>query len=330
MNLSLMQIFPLRVLLIGLGKIGMGYDLGNQDNRFILSHAKAIHLHPQFEIAAAIEKNSERRLEFEKHYNKPSFSKISEIYNKDIADIAIIATPTSTHGKILKRIIKNKLVDFVLCEKPLSYNIDEAQSMINLCHKTGTKLFVNYMRRVDPAAKIIKQRIDSGAINMPIKGNCWYSKGLIHNGSHMFNLIEFWLGRLIDFTIIGSNGAEHNRDPELDFAAFFELGSIVFQAAWEEHFSHYTIELLSPSGRIRYDEEGFNVSWQTTKCDLVFNGHMTLDKELECLDSQMHKYQFNVLESIIEEYTRGKSSLCTGKDALITLESLNQVASKGI
>ena len=28
----------------------------------------------------------------------------------------------------------------------------------------------------------------------PIKGVCWYSKGLLNNGSHFINLLEFWLG----------------------------------------------------------------------------------------------------------------------------------------
>ncbi len=325
-----MNAFPLRVLLIGLGKIGMDYDLASDDNSIILSHAKAIHLHPKFELMAAIDKSLERRNAFEKHYGKPALNDISEIRSQEKADVAIIATPTSSHGLILKQIVKNKLAALILCEKPLSYNIDEAKTMIDLCNKAGTKLFVNYMRRVDPTAQLIKKRIESGEIITPIKGNCWYSKGLLHNGSHMFNLLEFWLGKLVDFKILSRSRVWDNGDPDLDFLAVYEGGSIVFQSAWEDHFSHYTIELLSPSGRINYDKEGFNVTWQATKSDTLFNGYMTLDDERENLKSKMHRYQYNVLESIFKECKQGNSSLCTGVEALRTLEYLNQVALKGI
>mgnify|MGYP000427178221 CR=1 FL=1 len=40
----------------------------------------------------------------------------------------------------------------------------------------------------------IKNIIDSSSANLYFKGFVWYTKGIYNNGSHMINLIEFWLG----------------------------------------------------------------------------------------------------------------------------------------
>ena len=50
-------------LLIGLGQIGMGYDL-LLDDQFILTHAKAISLHKDFNLVAAVDTSNELRKKF--------------------------------------------------------------------------------------------------------------------------------------------------------------------------------------------------------------------------------------------------------------------------
>ena len=62
----------------------------------------------------------------------------------------------------------------------------------------------------------IKKRISSGSIARPIKGNVWYSKGFIHNGSHLVNLMEFWLGSVIKHSIISNGRFWNDKDPEPD------------------------------------------------------------------------------------------------------------------
>ena len=44
-----------KCLVIGLGQIGMGYDLDCDPNTSVYSHARAISLHPDFELVGAVD-----------------------------------------------------------------------------------------------------------------------------------------------------------------------------------------------------------------------------------------------------------------------------------
>ena len=53
----------------------------------------------------------------------------------------------------------------------------------------------------------------------------------------------------------------------------FERGKIVFISAWEEVFSHYTVELLTPNGRVRYDDRGNAIRLQGVINSPIFKGY---------------------------------------------------------
>jgi predicted dehydrogenase len=197
--------------------------------------------------------------------------------------------------------------------------------MIDLCEKEGVKLFVNYMRRSDLGVIEVKDRISKGLIAGPFKGVAWYSKGFLHNGSHFFNLLEFWLGEYQSAKLISKGRLWNGQDTEPDIFVEFELGSITFLAAWEESFSHYTIELLSHSGRLRYEKGGELISWQATHADPSFQGYTSLKDPPEIIQNSMDRYQLQVAEQLSRALNGKTSSICTGHEGLKTLECMNQI-----
>src|SRR6185437_9793679 len=102
----------------------------------------------------------------------------------------------------------------VLCEKPLAQDPVVAKEMLAACEARGISLFVNYMRRADPAVAAVKAMIESGAIETPLKGTVWYSKGLIHNGSHFVDLVRHWLGPIGSVQLLRAGRRWEERDPE--------------------------------------------------------------------------------------------------------------------
>ena len=197
--------------------------------------------------------------------------------------------------------------------------------MVDKCNNAGVKLLVNYMRRATPIAVEIRDWIKTAAIAMPIKGVAWYSKGFLHNGSHMFNLLEFWLGSYIGSKMITGGRLWGSRDPEPDAYVEFEKGSVVFISAWEESFSHYTIELLSPSGRIRYEQGGEQVTWQSVESDPNFSGYKRLSITPDHLGDDLSRYQWHVVDQISNILAGSASTLCTGAEGLDTLESMFKI-----
>ena len=68
----------LNTLLIGLGDIGMGYDLQTPKD-LILTHAKAVSLDKDFKLVAGVDPNKNKRDIFEKKYKTITFPSISEV-----------------------------------------------------------------------------------------------------------------------------------------------------------------------------------------------------------------------------------------------------------
>ena len=314
-----------KCLVIGLGQIGMGYDLALDPAKIVYTHARAFSVHPLFELVGAVDPAKKQCDLFKQHYAQPAYPTIASALQAQTADVVVIASPTAQHSLTLKEVLAHSNPKLILCEKPLAYDLDEAREMVEACDSAGVKLFVNYLRRADPGAIEIKARIESGQIAAPIKGVAWYSKGFLHNGSHFFNLLEFWLGSFIKAKILDPGRLWDNQDPEPDVQVEFERGRVVFIAAWEEAFSHYTIELLSPSGRLRYEQGGESIAWQSTHADPNIAGYEILQNEPEMVINDMNHYQWNVVDQLADALANKPLTLSTGKQSLATLEAMHQI-----
>lgn len=317
-----------RCLIVGLGQIGMGYDLTLDPSIAVYSHARALSLHPQFVISGGVDLSFASRTLFEQHYHQPSYADTKLALASVAADVVVIASPTAGHREVLDIVLSNAKPEVILCEKPLAYDLSEAREMVDMCESHGVKLFVNYIRRADPGVIEIKKRIDAQAIAPPIKGTVWYSKGFFNNGSHFFNLLEFWLGAFVKAQVISVGRLWNNTDPEPDVVVEFERGKVVFMAAWEEAFSHYTIELISPSGRLRYEQGGKWIAWQVPYADSQFSGHKILEAVPQLIGNDMYRYQWNVADQLANAMSGKPHELCTGLQALATLEAMHQIVNQ--
>lgn len=315
-------------LIVGLGKIGMGYDFGLDPSKAIYSHARAFTHHPQFTLSGAVDPSPAQRALFESYYGLPAYQNLRDALHARQVGVVVIASPTAAHAETLISILSYAKPKAILCEKPLADNLADARRMVKACEAADVKLFVNYMRRADPGAIEIKNLIESGKIAAPIKGVAWYSKGFMHNGSHFFNLLEFWLGAFVNAKILDSGRILDNQDTEPDVQVEFEQGKVVFIAAWEEAFSHYTIELLSPAGRLRYEQGGEWIAWQSTRADPNFADYEILQAVPEMITNGMNRYQWHVADQLANALADQPHTLCTGKQSLATLEAMHQIIDK--
>lgn len=314
----------LGVVVVGLGQIGMASDLTLDPSAHVYSHARAFQQHPAFELLAGVDGSEQRRAEFTKTYGRPVYATVSEALRSFDPAVVAIAVPTDAHVAVLEEILGLRRPKAILCEKPLSYKFDEAAHIVASCAKAGTQLFVNYIRRADPAVREIKARLDSGQIAIPLKGVVWYSKGLFNNGSHFFDLLQHWLGELQTFKLT-HKGRCWGADPEPDFVATFAGGQIHFLAAREEEYSHYTVELVSPSGRLRYDLGGSNVIWQPAIPSFTSPGYTVLDPTEEEIPSDLEKIQWHVTNELAAALDGRPAAICTGAQALQTIEHLTRI-----
>ena len=113
--------------------------------------------------------------------------------------------------------------------------------------------------------------------------------------------------------------------PEPDFLASFAAASISFRAAYEESFSHYTVELVARNGRLRYERGGERIEWQPVVEDPDFAGYRILAEPPQLLSTDMARYQLHVVEQLESALRGGPSTLCTGSEGLETLRDIYRV-----
>jgi predicted dehydrogenase len=304
----------LRVAIVGLGQIGLRSDLGLDAATHVYSHARAFASHPAWTLVAGVDQVAANRSLLEQHYGVPASPWLAGLAPL-APDVVAIAVPTLAHEAVLERVLQHCRPRAILCEKPLSYDLAASQSMVRACDEAGVDLYVNYVRRADPAVTQVRQRLQDGAILGPVRGVCWYSKGVHNNGSHFIDLLQYWLGPVSGQQIL-QPGRRLGQDGEPDFLLRFAAGEVVFLAAREEDFSHYTVELVARNGRLRYDLGGEQVWWQAATSTPEAPGYVVLDPRPEPLPADLPRIQWHVAGQLARALGGESSSLCSASQAL--------------
>lgn len=313
------------VVIIGLGQIGMGYDLELPADLYVMTHARAFQNDPDFTLLGGVDVNADRRSLFEHEYGCKAFADVGTALKLLMPDIVVISVPTEFHLDAVKSVFNACRPRIILCEKPLAYKLSDAEKIDSLCKEHQCKLFVNYLRRADPGVLEVKARISRGAIACPIKGVAWYSKGLFNNGSHFVDLLHYWLGDIQEFQVIDSGRLLENGDFEPDVRISFKNGSVYFLAGKEECFSLSGIELISPSGRFTYEDGGGLISWQSTMASNTHSGYTILSSKGELINSDLNRAQWHIVHELAN-YLDGKdANICSGYEALKVVRWLNAI-----
>jgi predicted dehydrogenase len=296
------------VLLVGLGRIGFGYDADLSDD-FVYSHARAFTRNPRFTLIGGVDPNGVARGRFTATTGVPAWADINDAPQTAFPQVVVIATPTELHADGVRRVLARWRPQVIVCEKPIAPSIQDGNSIVEACHAAGAHLLVNFIRRADPGVASVQSMIAAGEIAAPVRGVLWYSKGLLHNGSHLLDLATHWLGAWQDARVIRPDAVEP------DIAVTFARGRLICIAAPEEHFSHYTMELVSPSGRLRYDRSGHDIFWQPAVPHPQLAGYRVLGEAI-VISSGMPKYQAHVANQILTALEGRAHPLATGQEAL--------------
>jgi predicted dehydrogenase len=307
----------------------MGYDSILASPNQVLSHARAFSNHTAFRLLAGVDPDPERRTEFFANYRAPAYWDLKSALDNHAPDIVVISVPTGHHAGVIEQVIQYSAPRAVLCEKPIAFRPDEAEEIVSGCEKSGIALYVNYIRRSVPGVLDVKRMLDSKIIQKPIKGVCWYTKGLIHSGSHFVNLAEFWLGPTKGATLLSRGRQIGEHDFEADFRIEFDQGEMIFLSALEESFTHHTLELVSSSGRLRLENGGDQMTWEGVAETNGYSGQRGLNAPVS-LVSGMNRYQWHVTNELARALTGQYANICSGRDALSTLQTISRIDEMGM
>ena len=295
--------------IIGLGNISVGYDKHMSKKNTFFTHAKSIEANTSFELIGGTDISKKKRDIFVNLYKKPVFKEINEPLSTLKPTMIVLATPTETHIKCVKEIVKHKSVKFLICEKPLSFDLLESKQIIDICKENKIKLFVNYFRISDPSTQKLK-KIFLNKKN--IFGTMFYSRGYFNNCSHFFNLFEHIFGNFQNGSIINKVKNYKKNDLSCNFYAKFDKATIFFICK-NDQFDQFKINLYYGNNSIKYLNNGEKI--------FKINGTITKNE----IKNSMHRYQMNVYDELSKYLLKKNFYLCSGKEALKTIENMYKV-----
>jgi predicted dehydrogenase len=315
------------VAIIGLGRIGLGYDLSSGPEE-ILSHSKAFLLHPGFQLVGGADLDAADRSAFEQFTAVKAWSSVADMLAQLKPQVVAVASPTGSHLAMVELAVAHAPLA-ILCEKPLAATMKEGQRIADLCREAGVLLGVNYIRRFDPALQAMGRELRAGLLGEVYKGTLWYSKGLLHNGSHYLDLLLDWLGPVEKLDILDTGPVQTLAGPEPDVAFRFASGCRLYAlAAREERYSLIDLDLVGTAGRLRYANLGATLERWSTQEDPMFPGYTILGQIADMPQPDLGRYQWHVAEALFQAIAHGIALPSTAANGLSVLSLCEDVMTK--
>ena len=199
-----MQDNKISAMIIGLGNIGLNYDIGSNNN--YLTHARSIIKSSNFKLKCGVDKNLKQIKKFTKIYKIPSYSNYETALKFHKPEFVAISTKDSSHYYILKKLCTYSFIKYILLEKPGGEDYHQMVKSFDLCEKKNVILFVNYFRNFLPYFINLAKKLKNRKVKFFIK----YTRGIRNNASHIIAFL-LMLNSKIDIKKIKVTYCKNNK-----------------------------------------------------------------------------------------------------------------------
>ncbi len=192
----------IKVAVVGLGKMG-------------LSHHALVNAHPDVEVVGVCDSSGYVLGVLKKYTGVATYTDFDAMLAETELDAVVIATPSSSHARMVRAALERDL--HVFCEKPFTLSAPDADGLAALARARGLVTQVGYHNRFVGTFREIKTLLDAGAIGevthllgeaygpvvLKPKGGTWRSQrteggGCLYDyAAHVINLVNWYLGEPI-------------------------------------------------------------------------------------------------------------------------------------
>lgn len=302
-------------VVIGAGRIGAMFD--TPDSERILTHAHAYVAHEGYVLKGFYDVNLDRAKEAAERWQVQAFASLEEALEG--VDVVSCTVPDAYHGEMLKKIAQFP-VKAVFAEKPLVTDLQEGEEIKQLYAEKKIALLVNYTRRFVPEFLKLRKRIgEFGAFR---RGCCYYGKGILHNGSHMIDLLRYYIGEVTDFTVGDGMEDFYKTDPSVEVTLYMQtkdgLGKFDMHPISCQEVSVFEIDFYFEKGRIRMFDCGSKLEIYEIEASEVYQGYQYYTKIDEC-DTTYDAAFFVALDHIKEVIQNNLTPICSVEDGIEVL-----------
>lgn len=315
-----MKVEPLHALVIGCGRIGAAWD--KPGDALVMTHAHAYRNHPRIASTAFVDRDPAAARRAADLWGGRAFDDLDTALRESRAVVASVCMPDAGHQETLEKLLdaspRNTGVSgirLILAEKPLTTRLEASQTAVRRAKEAGVLVNVNYSRRFDPAVEDLRKALCRGDHGKPLNAVAYYTKGILHNGSHLVDLLRHLLGEVLEGRPLAARAGYGEVDPTLDAWLRLEnCPSAHLVALQEDQYSIIEADLLCEKGRIRFTRFGFHVETQAVRQDPIYPGYRDLADPVPRetgFGSAMTRY----LEDSILALDEGRPLTCPADDA---------------
>ena len=296
-----------KALILGAGTIAGGYD--NPTDNAILTHAHAYIDNPEIELLGFYDVNYEQAQKMAQKWDVKAFA---EPINADIISVCV---PDEFHTKMVLEAEKlNPKIIFL--EKPVCRNLSEIETL----NKVKIPIAVNYSRSYTKSFRELAKRIKENEFGKYESGCGYYGKGFIHNGSHMVNLLNLLLGKIVNIKFDGGIKDFYEDDISKYAKISFENGGyFVMNPVDCRDYTIFEMDLIFNGARIKISNLGYKIEIFKAQENAKHIGHKMLELTEE-IKTDMDFAMQNAIQNIADYLGKKDNIFCTLKDGIETIK----------
>ena len=246
-------------------------------------HANAIKAIEGAELSGIADNRVEYAAGFSEKYGGKVFESPERLAASSDIDVICVCTPSGLHAP--QAIMAANAGKYVITEKPMALNLEEADQVIKAVETNGVKMAVISQLRFSPAVKKLKEAVDGGLLGKIVVGDIYmkfyrsqeyYNKGgwrgtkamdgggaLMNQGIHGVDLLRYIMGPVK--TVFARTGTLARRIEVEDTAAAvleYENGALGVIQATTSIYPGYPrrMEISGDKGTIILEEDSI-VRW---------------------------------------------------------------------
>jgi predicted dehydrogenase len=190
----------IKVAVVGLGKMG-------------LSHLALANAHPEVDVVGICDPSNYVLGVLRKYTGVPTYPDFDSMIAKADLDAVMIATPSSSHARMVRAALERDV--HVFCEKPFTLSAKDSEALARLGNERDLVTQVGYHNRFVGAFGEAKRLLDAGAIGevthvlgeaygpvvLKAKGGTWRSRpteggGCLYDyAAHVLDLLTWYIGK---------------------------------------------------------------------------------------------------------------------------------------
>lgn len=249
----------LRAGIVGCGRVGCGFD--DQPWPQVRTHAGAYVRVPGVDLVGLADIDGAKLAQYgEKFRVDGRYEDFRAMLERERLDVLSVCTKSDQHAEVIAAAVKYG-VRAILCEKPFTTSLEEADDAIARCNDAGVALLVNHSRRFDDLQHRIANWLRGDGLGRLQYASAQYGAGMLNTGTHLFDVLRLYFGDVSWVRAVSSqNPSGDAGDANLDAWVGFESGlHVAIHAGDARAFVSCDVTITGTDGRVHVKTAGFDV-----------------------------------------------------------------------